>query len=415
MASPLLHAKLSPSGSAKWLTCPAALQAEAEFRELNPKAVRGDSIHSIRGTQAHSVGEAFIRGEVAQRPRATACFPAPTDDEWEEMCFHGEGYAQYVHSHVDKVEGDYQGDLLLVEKRLHMAQIYKDMFGTGDVTIYKRKERHLHIIDLKYGRGEVQADGNTQLQCYALGAANMIKGMGLPEPLTFTVHIYQPRTGGTPEDSWTFSKKDLQRFTLRARDAALATGDPNPPFNPSEKACQWCDAAPTCRAFADYSITKAFDLLDLLDDITPTRVGIAIDELSERNPALMDNDELVMLRELFGASKKWMENVERYLTQETMNGTIDSLKLVEGRGSNNCIDPEAVEFMIGDIAYKPPQLKSVTDLKKIVGAKNFDHVLGDYFEKRPGKPVLVSLDDKREALKSNASMIDLLDMDDRDE
>jgi hypothetical protein len=397
--APSDHAKLSPSGAAMWSACPASIAAQEAFKAEHPDRVRGDTIHSIRGTQAHAVAEAFVLGEEAVRPLDKNPM---TDDEWEEMCYHGQGYSTYVKSLCE------EGDLLLVEKRVHMKQVDDDMFGTSDIVLYKKKTRQLHIIDLKYGRGEVSAHENPQLMLYALGSSNTVEDMGF-KPKGYKVHIYQPRTPGDAVDSYEFSNIRLMTFAYDMKVAAVETRQPNARFNPGDKQCQWCDAAPTCKAFAEFSVKKSFDLLDLLDDINPVRVGMACDELSERDPSLMHNDQLVALRELFPAAKKWMEAVDKFLLLETQSGSVDSLKIVEGRGSNVCIDPDAVEFMIGEAAFKPLQLKSVTELKRVTGPKNFNNVLGDYFEKRSGKPTLVGLDDKRPALKTDADLLKMLD------
>ena len=90
-------------------------------------------------------------------------------------------------------------------------------------------------------------------------------------------------------------------------------------------------------------------------------------------------------------------------------GKIETLKVVEGRGSNTCTDPDEVAFILGDAAWKEPTLKSVTELTKFVGAKNFDNLLGDCFKKNPGKPSLVSSSDKRPAITTLDDMLSELD------
>jgi len=396
--APTTHAKLSPSSAAMWSNCAASIRAQQLFREQHPERVRGDTVHSIRGTQAHDVAEKLLLGFEPDRPDDESL----TDDEWDDMVLHGAGYAAYVKGLWE------EGGLLLVEKRVKMNEVANGMYGTADTILFGRDNYHLQIVDYKYGMGEVLAEENPQLMLYAVGASNIIKEMG-QRPRQYTCHVYQPRTGGTPWDSYSFSHDRLVEFAEFMQNAAKETENPDAEFTPGEKQCQWCDAKPTCRAFAQYSIEKSMHLMDLLDDLTDTRVGVAHDDLKERKPELMETDELLKLFEMFPAARKWMDSVEQFLTQETAAGKIPSMKMVEGRGSNYCIDQDAVGFMVGDEAWKEPQLKSVTELKKVVGPKNYDELIGDYFRKKPGKPKMVSVEDKRPALKTDADLLKLLD------
>ena len=44
------------------------------------------------------------------------------------------------------------------------------------------------------------------------------------------------------------------------------------------------------------------------------------------------------------------------------------------------------------------KLKTITSIEKLVGKKRFNDLLSDTFVKPQGKPVLVSIDDKRPAI-----------------
>ncbi len=61
---------------------------------------------------------------------------------------------------------------VLVEERLDFSHIVPDGFGMGDALILSPER--LHIFDYKNGRGVfVEADHNTQMMLYALGAVHM--------------------------------------------------------------------------------------------------------------------------------------------------------------------------------------------------------------------------------------------------
>jgi hypothetical protein len=44
---------------------------------------------------------------------------------------------------------------------------------------------------------------------------------------------------------------------------------------------------------------------------------------------------------------------------------------------------------------KPPELKTITDITKILGKKKFEELLNPYLEKPQGKPTLAPVSDKR--------------------
>ena len=48
--------------------------------------------------------------------------------------------------------------------------------------------------------------------------------------------------------------------------------------------------------------------------------------------------------------------------------------------------------------YKPVELRTITDLEKLVGKKQFAAICGDWIEKPAGKPTLAPESDKRKAI-----------------
>jgi hypothetical protein len=86
------------------------------------------------------------------------------------------------------------------------AQAFFDghVAGTTDVVLQTAEE--IEIVDLKYGRVQVDAEENTQMQLYGVAAVCERK-MVWPERFTFT--IIQPRGARFPIDSWTVNAKDI--------------------------------------------------------------------------------------------------------------------------------------------------------------------------------------------------------------
>ena len=103
--------------------------------------------------------------------------------------------------------------------------------------------------------------------------------------------------------------------------------------------------------------------------------------------------------------KTWLAGVEDYALQQALSGVVlPGYKLVEGRSIRKITDQSEVAksllnagFTSDDIS-KPYELKSITDLEKLVGKKQFASLCGDFIEKPTGKPTLVPESDKRQAI-----------------
>lgn len=225
---PLAHAKLSASSAHRWIACPASVNAqEGLVDEGSPAAKEGTALHELsetcllKGLEPHDlIGESFNAFEI------------------------GLEYANLVKVYVDHCRSLPQTHTH-IERRLDYSMWADGGFGTADYLAIKEGEAW--VVDAKFGRKQVDADCD-QLKCYALGVFNEF---GFDAQLD-TIHmtIVQPRLGHI--DTHTMRCSDLLvwgREVLKpAAEAAL--GD-NPSFYPGESQCQYCKAAPTCRALAE--------------------------------------------------------------------------------------------------------------------------------------------------------------------
>jgi len=388
--APQAHAKLSPSSSARWSTCTASVEAVIQFHKEYPESVIGETINAREGTAAHAACEDYLLDKIPERPEWI------TDDKmWDDILYHGLAFREYVRDLLEN-----EKDLILIEKRLHMDNIDDDMYGTGDVVIYNRRTKTVQIVDYKYGYSYVSAYENTQLMLYGVGAFNLMQDMGF-EVREIVCHIYQPRVPGGVT-TYTFDIAEMWGFVATMCDAVEQIGCGATVFMPSEKACQWCDAAPKCQAHGEWLADKALGQMPMLDAVKNEN---GEGSLVQNNKVEFYTDEqLVEMFNTFEAMKRWQERVIKHLEREVEKGNLeDHLKFVAGRGSNVCIDTDAVELTVGDEAYHPPakpKLKSKTDLERVVGKKNFDRVLGRFFKKVPGKPKLVKASAAGEPIKT---------------
>ena len=183
------HSLLSPSSAHRWLNCP-------------PSARLGESIedrasdYAAEGTAAHTLGEYNLN--VALGIPA----PDPTPDlayyngEMEEMA---NGYAAYILELVETAKQNCADPEVLIEERLYFSRYVEGGFGTVDCVVIA--DGTLRIVDFKYGQGVlVTAEGNPQLQLYALGALELFDGIYDIDRVAMT--IYQPGATTYPPTRW---------------------------------------------------------------------------------------------------------------------------------------------------------------------------------------------------------------------
>lgn len=227
------HAKLSASGSERWILCPGSVKAEEGLPEkLNP--------YAEEGTLAHEVAAKILNGYEIE------------DDIPSDMLDNVKKYIDYIEKYAVGESVTY------IEERVDFSYVAPGGFGTADCIISDEYNGILHIIDLKYGKGvPVYAEDNTQLELYAIGALNKLwKSNVIPCPyIKVYLHIVQPRINNYSWVSLTIEELAARSQYLCSR--ALEALKPDAKRIPSEKACKWCKAKPTCPAiyeFIDHNI-----------------------------------------------------------------------------------------------------------------------------------------------------------------
>lgn len=369
------HAKLSPSSSARWLSCTGSVKAEQAF----PSSTTS---YAAEGTTAHALAELCLTTN--DRPTKYIGQTLEGHIVDEDMAEHIAAYCAYVKS--------YSG-VHLYEHRFSLTKWIPDSFGTSDAVVIDEANKTAHIIDLKYGKGvSVDAEQNTQAMLYALG---VIDDLGfMYEFDTVVIHIYQPRIKNY--SSWQTSTKYLLEWAEWVSQRAKETQLPDAPRTPSEKACQWCKAKATCKALLDHTHNV---IMNDFDDLT----SINLDTLTDNElRVVMDNAKLI---------KSWLDAVEAHIFDKLNNGqAFDGYKLVEGRSTRTWQDEQQAAILLAD---KVPSDKLFT--QKLISPaqaekllKNDKELFASLVTKSAGKPTLVPSCDKRIAL-NDANVFDALD------
>ena len=364
----MAHAVLSASGSKRWLSCPPSARLEREFPDKAGEAAQ-------EGTLAHALAEARIRhwlGEISENGLTLRIDSIRHDALYSpEM---GEYVSEYVDLCIEKIN-DAQG-IALVEERLDFSRWVKNGFGTGDMVIIG--DGVLEIVDLKYGKGvPVSAEGNTQMQLYALGA---IEQYGYIYDFDHVrMSIFQPRNGGL--STQLMSVDELLAWGESIKPIAELAYEGKGEFKAGDH-CRFCRAAAQCKALADYNLEIA--------------------KLEFRDADLLTDDEVSFVLERVDGLVRYAEKIKTFALAEALKGhKWPGFKVVAGRSNRRITDAaEAVKLLRGagyadDVIYKPLEIQTITDLEKTITKKKFGEILGSVVEKPPGKPTLVPEDDKR--------------------
>lgn len=366
------HALLSASSSWRWLHCTPSARLEAAMPEET-------SEYAEEGTRAHAVAEKRLKhflfsGELYKEP-----FEDVDAEMWDAT-------GRYVDTCVEKINEARAASpdaRTGVEVQLKFDRWVPKGFGTGDCVLVS--DKYIEVVDLKYGKGvPVSAEGNTQMRLYALGALAEYGNYYAAGKVRMT--IVQPRLDSISTDEMTTADllswgDTIQPIALRAwrGEGAKEAGG----------WCRFCKARNTCRALHDKMLE-----------------GVKTDfEAAELSPEEI-TDVLRKAKDI----KRWLDSLEDYALGEALRGKmLPHMKLVEGRSTRRITDEEAAAARLQRAGYsdasiwKPWQLQSITALEKLVGKGKLKDLLGDLIEKPKGKPTLVSEDDHRPPMESEAA------------
>ena len=381
------HATLGASGASKWMNCPGSVRAEAGLP--NPT-----SAASREGTAAHELLEWCLK----EREPASKYLGKTRVVEGEVVLITAE-MREAVQMTVDFIEEQRRrGGSMRVEQRISLASLGPppdmDMFGTIDVELYDPMAQHLHIIDLKYGKGVyVDVKDNAQTLYYALGGALALEAQGHPVD-SVTCTIVQPRNhNGDPVRSATYTREELRAFGEKLIAAAHETQKPDAPLVVGSW-CRWCKAKATCPAqyaMAQEVASSSFDVV------------VAPPDPTQLSPAQLDR-VLVMTPVL----KSWLDSVGEYAKLRAFRGELAGWKVVaSGKGHRKWTDADKVIALLGDDVVEK-SIISVAQAEKLLGEKKVNTVV-DYITKGAGASILVPEADARPALSSGIEAFDVVD------
>lgn len=368
------HAILSPSAAHRWLNCTAAPLLEKDVEDKG-------STFAEEGSLAHAYCakklKEFLGKDVSEENKEIA----ELNDKYHtgEMDEYTDTYKTIVLEKFNAARAKTKDAQLLVEVKLDFSHYVPDAFGTSDAVIIA--DGCMEVIDFKYGKGvKVSAVENPQMMIYALGAWDLFNFEYNISKVKMT--IVQPRLDNLSE--FEISVGDLINWAVDILEPKAKEAYAGGTQKPGDW-CQFCKVKNKCAVLAN-------KCLNAYNSNTDPRL------ISKET---MEKDILPLLSTI----KTWLSGVEEFSLEQALAGVeYKGFKIVEGRSVRKITDPSAVMKLLGESGYskdsylKPTELRSITDLEKLIGKKKFGTLCADYINKPQGKPTLVPDSDKRKPM-----------------
>ena len=369
------HAELGPSSSERWLKCTPSAKLSAQFKDRTTEAAEeGTFLHELCELKLHRyLGD--MTAEVIERQYAEHRDNDFYSDEAEEIT---DVYVNHCIEVIEAIRLSCPDPYIAGEQRLDMSEYVPGGFGTGDFIAIA--DGVIEIVDFKSGRLRVNADHNTQLMMYGLGA--LLEYDPLYDIQTVRMTIVQPRLNNI--SSFEMTADDLIKWAdeyLHPRALLAYKGEGE--FCAGEH-CHWCNARFTCRARSEYCMQLA--------------------KKDFKEPDLLTDEEIADMLPIAEALNKWVQDLFAFATQQAVDGKVwAGYKLVAGRSIRKYTSEAEVIKACTEAGYTDiykTSLLGVGDLEKRMGKKAFREVLGKLVYKPEGTPTLVPLSDPRQPLST---------------
>ena len=384
------HARLSASGSQRWLACPGSILLEESYPE--------DVVSEFAeyGTAGHQLAQLCLEKE-----RPATLFEGQVFNKSENF---PEGFkvdtemADAVQTYLDYCNSLGEGETH-IEKRVDFSLYVNEGFGTAD--FIKVKDNEIHVVDLKMGKGvKVNAINNTQGMLYALG---VVWDSKLADNDIVHIAIVQPRLDHISE--WSLTVNALLTWgadSVRPRAEQAWNGEPI--FNPGETQCRFCKAKPTCKALAEHSLKTA---MDTFTDI-PTE-----EDLKEVHT--LTHAEIGALLPRVNTLVNWAKSLEAHAFSELDKGEkIPGYKLVMGRsGNRKWTNEDDIERKLTQMGVRKSEMFSKklltpAQMCKIIKKKDLSVTqIETYWNSPEGKPTIAVESDSRDEIWPSTGFTDI--------
>ena len=372
------HALLSPSAAHRWMNCTAAPLLEKDVEDKSSTfAEEGTLAHAYCAKKLKEFLGLSVDEENAEISQLNEQYHSGEMDEYTDT------YKTIVLEKFNAARAKTKDAQLLVEVKLDFSHYVPDAFGTSDAIIIA--DGVMEVIDFKYGKGvKVSAVENPQMMIYALGAWDLFNFEYDIRKVRMT--IVQPRIDNLSEfelDAADLINWAVDELKPKANEA-YAGGKQKP-----GEWCRFCKVKATCKALSSFCVGSQQAYPD------PRKISKEVMEAT--------------ILPFLSTFKTWLSGIEEYSLEQALSGVqYKGYKIVEGRSIRKITDPTAVMQLLDKEGFakedyiKPTELRSITDLEKLIGKKRFGTLCSEYIKKPQGKPTLVPESDKRPAFNQAA-------------
>lgn len=366
------HSIYGASGAKTWRNCAGSVRVIQEAKENGDIPENTETQFSKEGAIAHDWATKVLTNEI------------PLGEMPDEFREHLEGYIYHCRGVEQQAgltyEGPRQEHVVLNERMVPLFYRPQDL-GTVDHAVICPE--FIHVTDLKYGVGvNVDAEDNDQAQIYAISLIQeleIMEGYSFNDDMPVHITIYQPRHfsfTGEPE-TWEVTVgflreaaglieqdyKNAQRLNVNPQ-CSPANSEDNPDLNPSDAACQFCDAKGVCRVRAKTSFGGLPAELDIEADFDiETGTKADLPKAKDYNRETLTPEQIAWICKNGSTIKNIIDNVIDAETKRIQQGgEIRLVKLIPGSlGNRTWVDEKEAETFVRGLfgaaeSYKPRKL-----------------------------------------------------------
>lgn len=337
------HANLSPSKRHRWALCPGSVREEANYPEERTSEA------AIDGTHSHTLLEHCLSEGVEPE---TMIGQVLSDDDGAfkvdaDRAARVKVATDYVKHRIAEQFGMCE---VIAETRVNPQHLLgrDDMSGTVDIQI--RGTEVLELVDYKDGMGVVEAEGNYQLELYAMGCLAELK---LPVNGQYPwkrvrMTIIQPKLalkGMKPITSHEVPVQAILDMIGKMVIEGAACDAPDAPLVPGDSQCKFCRAKGSCAALASNVMKEVGIMFQPAVNLNSPIVNLSVTDVAQqsadKDPTTMDDAQIRQIMEAAPLMRQLLKGVEKEALRRLEAGqSIPGLKLVNGRGSRAWALPE---------------------------------------------------------------------------
>ncbi|WP_312281959.1 DUF2800 domain-containing protein, partial [Oscillibacter sp.] len=339
------------------------------------------------GRLAHSIAELKARKRFSVMNKRTFNAQLKKLQEDEHYAAEMDGYTGlYVETLEQHAMAFHSAPFLALETSVPVGIFTQELKedgtpATGTADCIQIAEGVLWITDYKNGAGvPVEADHNSQMMLYALGALAMYALVYGDSIQTIKTTIVQPALHSVSD--WEISRAELEAWGREVLTPAAMQADSEDPGEPCPGDwCRFCPIKNQCRGRAN--------------------TVLAVEAFGKKLPPLLSDTEVGQALQRAEGLVSWYKDLQDYALQSCLEGkAIPGYKAVEGRSSRAWDDLDAAfadiqQHGVAEAILWERKPVTVAALEKALGKKTFTEAAGGHVTVSPGKPTLVSESDKR--------------------